>query len=310
MAKTYLSISSIGFVACLIACSGTTTTSQPEQVNVRQEAEGQAVQNADNVGASEETAKDEPKDGPRAAKPKKDIHAGARVSPPTATMSDTVACRRAIELITKVLKAPSTAEFPGIVWDADQYRITRYQGGLIDVRSYVDAENSFGGMLRTQWRVVLRPNDNHSAAPVYLQLGDDIVLDLLSGELAAAKEREEEEWKRMEEEVERAAEEERQAELVELDKTAAVELKALLGDHPDLSKPSLIENYQEQLQAFVKKYDGTASAKKASAESAALAQLRLAFVWAEKTGKDATPRLQKVIEEYPDTLAAKAAAAR
>ncbi|MBA3314876.1 MAG: hypothetical protein H0T47_16515 [Planctomycetaceae bacterium] len=225
-------------------------------------------------------------------------------------MSDTVACRRAIELITKVLKAPSTAEFPGIVWDADQYRITRYQGGLIDVRSYVDAENSFGGMLRTQWRVVLRPNDNHSAAPVYLQLGDDIVLDLLSGELAAAKEREEEEWKRMEEEVERAAEEERQAELVELDKTAAVELKALLGDHPDLSKPSLIENYQEQLQAFVKKYDGTASAKKASAESAALAQLRLAFVWAEKTGKDATPRLQKVIEEYPDTLAAKAAAAR
>lgn len=52
-------------------------------------------------------------------------------------------------IITKALKAPSTAKFPS----SSYATITRYSDGY-KVSSYVDSENSFGAMLRSEWSVM------------------------------------------------------------------------------------------------------------------------------------------------------------
>ena len=52
-------------------------------------------------------------------------------------------------IITKALKAPSTAKFPS----SSYATITRYSDGY-KVSSYVDSQNGFGAMLRSDWSVV------------------------------------------------------------------------------------------------------------------------------------------------------------
>ncbi len=46
------------------------------------------------------------------------------------------------------LKAPSTAEFPSLVWNSDEWSVSR-DHDVITVRSWVDAQNSFGAMIRS-----------------------------------------------------------------------------------------------------------------------------------------------------------------
>lgn len=50
------------------------------------------------------------------------------------------------------LKAPSTAKFPSFFLSLDDYRVTRYKG-TVTVSSYVDSQNSFGAMLRSNFVV-------------------------------------------------------------------------------------------------------------------------------------------------------------
>lgn len=52
-------------------------------------------------------------------------------------------CRHFVE---QSLKAPKTADFPG--YSADS---VTHSGNIFTVRSYVDAENSFGAMIRTKY---------------------------------------------------------------------------------------------------------------------------------------------------------------
>jgi len=54
------------------------------------------------------------------------------------------------ELIKRRLKAPSTADFP---WSADS---TQREGQTYVVFSYVDSQNGFGAMLRSQWQCKIR----------------------------------------------------------------------------------------------------------------------------------------------------------
>lgn len=51
------------------------------------------------------------------------------------------------------LKSPSTAEFP---W-ADKVKVKRLTGCRYLVQGYVDAQNGFGAMVRTQYSVEVEP---------------------------------------------------------------------------------------------------------------------------------------------------------
>jgi len=54
-------------------------------------------------------------------------------------------------VVESALKAPSTAEF----CDFDESRVTRY-GDIVTVKGFVDAQNSFGAMLRSDWSVEMQ----------------------------------------------------------------------------------------------------------------------------------------------------------
>ena len=57
-------------------------------------------------------------------------------------------CRDAIR---SQLRAPSTAEFPGAAISSARYDL----GDTVRVSSHVDAQNTFGAMLRTPWTCVV-----------------------------------------------------------------------------------------------------------------------------------------------------------
>ena len=57
------------------------------------------------------------------------------------------------EFMKQRLKSPSTADFPFL---RDGSQITTLECGHFKVRSFVDAQNSFGAMIRTNYEAVLR----------------------------------------------------------------------------------------------------------------------------------------------------------
>ena len=56
-------------------------------------------------------------------------------------------------LVEKQLKAPSTAKHP---WGSSNYQIAELGDDRYSISSYVDAQNSFGAMIRTEYTVVIR----------------------------------------------------------------------------------------------------------------------------------------------------------
>lgn len=58
---------------------------------------------------------------------------------------------QAQQFVKQGLKSPSTAEFPTLPYDA-----TTDGNGLYRVISYVDSQNSFGAMIRSDWSVTMR----------------------------------------------------------------------------------------------------------------------------------------------------------
>ncbi len=54
--------------------------------------------------------------------------------------------------VTQILKSPSSAKFPGSVFERDQWTVSRYKD-IITVRAYVDADNSFGANIRSPFIV-------------------------------------------------------------------------------------------------------------------------------------------------------------
>lgn len=57
------------------------------------------------------------------------------------------------EIIESVLKAPSTADFPSIF--SDDIKMAKNKD-IVAVQSYVDSQNSFGAMVRSEWTVQFR----------------------------------------------------------------------------------------------------------------------------------------------------------
>lgn len=79
---------------------------------------------------------------------------------------------RSERIVKEALKAPSTAEFPSISeWE--------FRGNLEDkvyAISYVDAQNSFGAMIREKFMIEFEYQDGEYE-PICFSLGDEFVFD-------------------------------------------------------------------------------------------------------------------------------------
>lgn len=72
--------------------------------------------------------------------------------------------------VEKALKAPATAQFSTPLVDRSAgYRTLG--DGRYEAWGYVDSENSFGAMIRSEWRVVLR-REGSVYAVLYMKVGD------------------------------------------------------------------------------------------------------------------------------------------
>lgn len=63
------------------------------------------------------------------------------------------------EIVSNNLKSPKTAVFPSL-W-SDEVKMQR-NGDMVIVQSYVDAQNSFGAIIRSQWQVEFKVIDLNS----------------------------------------------------------------------------------------------------------------------------------------------------
>lgn len=68
------------------------------------------------------------------------------------TYSDTEAYVEAQFILEKFLKAPSTAKYPA----SSQASIERLKDNGFKVTSYVDSQNGFGAMIRSNWTVLFQ----------------------------------------------------------------------------------------------------------------------------------------------------------
>lgn len=78
------------------------------------------------------------------------------------------------EIVSSSLKSPSTAEFPSIVTNNSEIKMQR-NGEIVAVQSYVDAQNSFGTMIRSEWVVEFKVLDlsSYSYEVVYINIDGD-----------------------------------------------------------------------------------------------------------------------------------------
>ena len=88
------------------------------------------------------------------------VWAGANSEEYAEDTARTSARSHAQTFVKRHLKAPATAEFP---WGMDEYSIVSLGDGRWKVSSYVDAQNGFGAMVRSQWDVTLRRKEDGSA---------------------------------------------------------------------------------------------------------------------------------------------------
>lgn len=81
------------------------------------------------------------------------------------TEQQVVLMNQAEEDVKENLKAPSTAEFPGHIMDADDWTIIK-DGDTFTVSAWVDAQNSFGAQVRNTFIVTYTWSGDSSSAPI------------------------------------------------------------------------------------------------------------------------------------------------
>lgn len=82
------------------------------------------------------------------------------------------------EIVESALKAPSTAEFPSIF--SDDIKMQRNKD-IVAVQSYVDSQNSFGAMIRSEWIVQFKVTDisSYSYQLIYANIDGNIYGEFL-----------------------------------------------------------------------------------------------------------------------------------
>ena len=71
------------------------------------------------------------------------------------------ACVYSQDAVKQKLKSPGSAKFPDCAFDADQYEIRANENKtMFSVIGYVDAQNSFGALLRSKYVVIMKKEGN------------------------------------------------------------------------------------------------------------------------------------------------------
>ncbi len=79
------------------------------------------------------------------------------------------------EIINSLLKAPSTAEYPGSWLNPTEGWQMAKNNNLVTVKSYVDAQNSFGAMIRSEFIIQIQMQDDGSGKVSYVQFEGKVV---------------------------------------------------------------------------------------------------------------------------------------
>lgn len=87
-------------------------------------------------------------------KAKKATENAKKANQPASSSEDLLAYSYAEEYVKQNLKSPSSAEFPGI-WDGKRDHITNLGNREYKIVSYVDSQNGFGAMIRTNWSCII-----------------------------------------------------------------------------------------------------------------------------------------------------------
>ena len=87
----------------------------------------------------------------------------------TITQSEADNYRRNVELrVQEILKAPSTAKFPGLdEWGFDK------KDGIVTIQGYVDSQNSFGAMVRSKFQV--KYNEKKEMMTSFIFDGEELI---------------------------------------------------------------------------------------------------------------------------------------
>lgn len=87
----------------------------------------------------------------------------------TITRNEADNYRRNVELrVKEILKAPSTAKFPGLdEWGFDK------KDGIVTIQGYVDSQNSFGAMLRNKFQV--KYNEKEERMTSFIFDGEELI---------------------------------------------------------------------------------------------------------------------------------------
>lgn len=81
------------------------------------------------------------------------------------------------DVVTRALKAPSTAKFPGeFLTPLEDWSFARNKD-VYQVSSYVDAQNSFGAMIRSDFIIKVSMPKDGDAKITYFKLGDEVIIE-------------------------------------------------------------------------------------------------------------------------------------
>lgn len=79
------------------------------------------------------------------------------------------------QIIDSILKAPSTAKYPGSFLNPfDDWAMVK-KNNIVTVSSYVDAQNSFGAMVRSKFVIQVKMDDNGSGKATYVEFDGEVM---------------------------------------------------------------------------------------------------------------------------------------
>lgn len=79
------------------------------------------------------------------------------------------------DIIDSILKAPSTAEYPGGWLDPLEGWNMAKNNNLVTVSSYVDAQNSFGAKIRSEFIIQIQMQDDGTGKATYVQFDGEVI---------------------------------------------------------------------------------------------------------------------------------------
>lgn len=83
-----------------------------------------------------------------------------------------LAYRMSQDFVKRRLKTPATADFPSIVWEGESVNVDVVGPQEYVVRSYVDAQNSFGAQMRTHYVARLRQESKNNWRLLSLEMDE------------------------------------------------------------------------------------------------------------------------------------------